>query len=150
MPHSLRHTAIKIGLVCLTLSLLAIAASLPLGCLLPALTLGSFSLFDGMLLGTALALITRTRLVWLIYLLLALAAFTLWPLFQEWPAGNAWDIHPWQGAPALVYGYLDAERMLLFLLGIPAPFALLGQHGPDRLPLASLTPEERPDESEKP
>lgn len=120
--------------MCLVLSLLVIAASLPLGCLPIALSIGGFSLLDGIVLGVGLALVTRVRSPWIIYFLLGLCALTVWPLIDEWPPGGALDVHLWPGVPSLAYGYLDAVRLMLFLLGVPAPFALLGHHGPDSVP----------------
>ena len=89
---------------------------------------------------------TRTRRPLGIYACLAAAVLTFWPLLHSWPPADAWDVHPWPGAPPLVSTYFEALRGCLFLLGIPYPFARLGQHGPDPL---ILTTEERRGESTK-
>ena len=133
-PAPLRRTARRLGAICLTVAALAVAAAIPLGCLPTALSVGGVSLAAGLGLGAAMALATRTRRPWLIYLALALGALTFAPLALEWPPGNGWDVHPWRGAPSLAYGYLDALRTLLYITGIPWPFARFGHHAPDPLP----------------
>jgi hypothetical protein len=134
MSETLAHTVRKLGLFCLVATALALAASIPLGCVPVALRIGGFSLADGAGLGFALAMVTRTRRPWLIYLGLALGALTFAPLMLEWPPGDAWDIHPWHGAPPIVYNYLDVLRTALYLVGLPWPFARFGYHAPDPLP----------------
>ncbi len=154
MSKTQQRSVRQLGLFCLTVVVLALAVAVPLGCVGVALRVGGGSLGEGIALGLALALITRTRRPWLIYLALALSILTFVPLAHEWPPGDAWDVHPWHGAPPIVYGYLDGLRTLLYLLGIPWPFARFGHHAPD--PIAILSPvEEVPegdygDDSEKP
>lgn len=140
----------KLGLFCLVVAGLALAAAIPLGCLPVALRVGGGALLLGGGLGSALALITRTRRPWLIYLSLLLGALTFVPLSLEWPPGNGWDVHPWHGAPPMVYSYPDILRTLLYLVGIPWPFARFGQHAPDPLPETPPVAEDLPEESEKP
>ena len=111
-----------------------LALSLPLRCVGPAAAIGGFSLLDGVVMGACLALITRTRRPIWIYLLLAGACLTLWPIVAAWPPGDPAAIHPWRGAPAIVTNYFDALRVCLFLAGIPYPFARLGHHAPDPIP----------------
>ncbi|MCW3097079.1 MAG: hypothetical protein JWL77_2697 [Chthonomonadaceae bacterium] len=136
----------KLGLFCLVVVVLALAAAIPLGCFVVALRVGGGSLLAGAGLGTALALVTRTRRPWLIYLALALGALTFLPFYFDWPPGDAWDVHPWHGAPPLAYSYLDMLRTLLYLVGIPWPFARFGHHAPDPIPSAPALAEDPKDE----
>ncbi len=136
MSETLQRNVRKLGLFCATVVVLALAAAVPLGCFFAALRVGGGSLLAGIGLGLALAFVTRTRRPWPIYLGLALGALTFVPITLEWPPGDAWEVHPWHGAPPLVYGYLDGLRTLLYLLGIPWPFARFGHHAPDPIPEA--------------
>lgn len=110
---------------------------MPLQCAGRAALVGGFALFDGSLMGLALALVTRARRPVLIYLFFGLAMLTLWPLAASWPLDKGWPIGDpgaivvWLGAPTLVYNYFDILRACVFTLAIPAPFARYGQHGPD-------------------
>jgi len=142
MSETLSRTVRKLGLFCLILGALALAAAIPLRCVGAALRVGGGSLLAGMGLGLSLALVTRTQRPWLIYAALALGALTFVPLTLEWPPGDAWDVHPWHGAPPIAYSYLDILRTSLFLLGIPWPFARFGHHAPDPLPSAPNTRDE--------
>ena len=144
------YNARRLGLVCLTVTGLALAAAIPLRCVAVALRVGGGSLLAGMGLGFCFVLVTRTRRPWLIYLALALGALTFVPYYQEWPPGNAWDVHPWRGAPSLFYNYLDVLRLLLYFVGIPWPFARFGNHAPDPIPDAPLPAGEFEEDSEKP
>jgi len=99
-----------------------------------AAVVGGFSLLDGALCGAALAWATRTRRPLLIYAGVAVAALTVWPVAVGWPLAGASDVHPWRGAPSLVLNYFDALRVVVYLLGIPYPFARLGHHAPDLPP----------------
>jgi hypothetical protein len=146
MSDTLPHNVRKLGLFSLTVVGFALAAAVPLKCVAVALRVGGGSLAVGIGLGLSLALVTRTRRPWSIYLALALGALTFVPLAQEWPPGNSWDVHPWHGAPPLVYGYLDGLRTLLFLVGIPWPFARFGFHAPDPLPIATPSEDEPQEE----
>lgn len=148
MSETQKRSARKLGLFTLCAFVAALAAAIPLHCLPTALRVGSGSLLLGTGLGGALAFVTRTRRPLLIYMGLLLAALTFVPLAQNWPPGDAWDIHPWHGAPQLAYSYLDILRTLLYLVGIPWPFARFGHHAPDPLPMAAI-PQELPEESEK-
>jgi len=123
-----------LGWACALVAVGFLALSLPLHCMGRAAEIGGFSLLDGAALGACLALITRTRRPTAIYLLLAAALLTLWPVCVAWPPGNPEEIHPWRGAPDIVTNYFDALRVCLFLAGIPTPFARLGHHAPDPLP----------------
>lgn len=140
----------KLSFFSLTVIGLALGAAIPLGCLFAAVRIGGVSLLAGSGLGATLALVTRTRRPWLIYLALMLGALTFVPLYQNWPPGDAWDVHPWHAAPPWVYGYLDGLRMLLYLVGIPWPFVRFGFHAPDPLPLAPQDGDDPQDESRKP
>lgn len=142
MSETLQRNVRKLGLFCLAIGALTLAAAIPLGCLPAALRVGGGSLLAGVGLGASLAFVTRTRRPALIYLGLALGVLTFAPLYLEWPPGDAWEVHPWHGAPPLVYGYLDGLRMLLYLLGVPWPFARFGHHAPDPIPSAPPSPAE--------
>ena len=150
MSDTLPRHVHKLGVFSLTVVGLALAAAVPLNCVEVALHVGGGSLAAGIGLGLSLALVTRTRRPWLIYLALALGALTFVPLAWEWPHGNSWDVHPWHGAPPLVYGYPDGLRTLLFLVGIPWPFARFGYHAPDPLPSAAPSEDEPQEEERKP
>ena len=146
MSETLPRTVRKLGLFCLVVVALALAAAIPLRCIGVALQVGSGSLLAGMGLGLSLALVTRTRRPWLIYLSLVLGALTLVPFTLEWPPGDAWDVHPWHGAPPITYSYLDILRTSLFLLGIPWPFARFGHHAPDPVPSVPTAMDEQKEE----
>lgn len=150
MSETLPRNVRNLGLFSMIVTGLALAAALPLGCLAAALRVGGGSLIAGVGLGASLALATRVRRPWLIYLALTFGALTLLPLVQDWPPGDAWEVHPWRGAPPLVYGYLDVLRTLLYLAGIPWPFARFGYHAPDPLPIAPHSADDSQNESEKP
>lgn len=105
-----------------------------LRCPQQATVIGGFSLLDGFMFGSALALITRTRRPVLIYLYLGVVVLTFVPLFQSWPPGGPWDVRLSPGMPEILLNYLDMLRIGLFLLGFPYPFARFGQHGPDPRP----------------
>ena len=140
------RVARRLGGVCLLLALALWSLALPLHCAGRAALSGGFALLDGILMGLALAAVTRARRPLLIYLWLGLAAATLWPLWESWPLyrgwpiGNPGDVVAWPGAPDLVYSYFDILRACVFLLAIPAPFALYGQHGPDLQPTEDAPP----------
>ena len=131
------RVANRIGLVCFALALLSWAASLPLRCAGLAAWVAVVSWGAGKAFGLFLALVTRTHKPVLIYLLLGLAGVTLWPLFQSWPYADAGDVIAWPGAPGFTYQYFALLRPVVFLLGLPYPFARVGQHGPDPLPASA-------------
>lgn len=119
----------QIGVRCLLLIALLWAVSLPLRVASQAAFVGGANVILGGLFGLCLACITRTRRAALIYLWLALACLTLWPLFEAWPPVSLFD------APSTrAWHYLNVLRVCLFVLGLPYPFARFGQHGPDPLP----------------
>lgn len=124
----------RLGLICLLLSLILWAGSLPLHCAPLAAYVGGVTLLIGGAFGLCLALVTRTRRPILIYLYLGLACLCLWPLYRSWPFADAWDVVPWPGAPTFVLYYFILLRPCIFLLGVPYPFARFGLHGPDPLP----------------
>ena len=124
----------RLGMSCLAIITALFALSLPLHCPVRALMVGGVSLLAGGMLGTALAMITRTPRPLLIYFWLGVAALTFVPLYRGWPPGDALDIFPWRGAPDIVYNYFDILRGGVYLLAMPYPFARLGQHAPDPLP----------------
>ncbi|HZT43702.1 MAG TPA: hypothetical protein VFA07_16165 [Chthonomonadaceae bacterium] len=123
-----------LGWGCAFVAIGFLALSLPLRCVKQAGEIGGFSLLDGAVMGACLALITRTRRPTWIYLLLAAAMLTLWPIVVAWPPGDPEAIHPWRGAPEIATNYFDALRVCLFLAGIPYPFVRLGHHAPDLPP----------------
>ena len=88
-------------------------------------------LLDGLLLGGALAAVTRTRRPLLIYLWLGVAALSLWWLIVFQLPGEAESVQLWQGAPSLLKNYFDILRVGVFLAGIPYPFIRIGHHAPD-------------------
>jgi hypothetical protein len=124
----------RIGLVSLTLIALAFSLAAPLRCIEKAILVGGVALCSGGLLGASLAWITRTRNPWLIYLALGIAALCFWPLTAAWPHTEIWDVRPSRTWPRFFYNYLDYLRGILFLVGIPYPFARFGQHTPDPRP----------------
>lgn len=121
--------ATKIGIRCVMLSALLWAISLPLRVGREAAAVGSANFVLGVLFGLCLAGVTRTRRPLLIYLWLTLACLTLWPLFLSWPLLDSFGL-PSERA----WHYISLLRVCLFVLGLPYPFALVGQHGPDPLP----------------
>ena len=82
-------------------------------------------------MGAALAGVTRTRSPAIIYLFLAAAIGAAWPALHAWPAGGPEQMHPWAGAPRLVYAYFDLLRPVDLTLGALAVFALAGRHAAD-------------------
>ena len=125
----------RAGLICFALILSAWAASLGLRCAVLAATVTGVSAGSGALCGLFLGLITRTRRPILIYLFLILAGLMLWPLYNMWPYADAYDIPAWPGAPGFVFNYFNMLRPIVFVLALPVPFAVVGQHGPDPLPV---------------
>jgi hypothetical protein len=123
---------------CLILAIVWLLPALRLQCLERAAIIAGASLLEGALLGTAMAMITRTRKPLAIYFWLLICLLSLGPLCASWPAGSPWEIHPWPGAPRLVYFYFDMLRMVFFLLGIPYPFVRWGYHAPDPLPVPDV------------
>ena len=119
----------KIGVRCLALAALLWAVSLPLHVGREAALAGSANFVLGALFGLCLAGVTRTRRPLLIYLWLTLACLTIGPLFLSWPLLDNFVL-PSERA----WHYLALLRVCLFVLGLPYPFALVGQHGPDPLP----------------
>src|SRR5579871_2176228 len=121
---TLTRTALRVGVVCLLLSLALWSLALPLHCGGRAALVGSCGFLDGGLLGLCLALVTRARRPLLIYLSLGLASLTFWPIWASWPLYHGWPIGDpgrivaWRGAPDLVYSYFDMLRGTLFLLGV--------------------------------
>lgn len=121
----------RTGIVCLLITLAIFALSYPLQCMPRALWMEGFTAADGFAFGVLLAGITRTRRPGLIYLLMALAALTIWPIFISWPPAEVWEVHLWPGATTLLLYYFDAARFAVFLMAMPYPFVRWGQHGPD-------------------
>lgn len=127
----------SIGVICLLMALLVWSLALLLRVPVRAALVGGFALCDGALLGICLAGITRTRRPWLIYLWLAGALLTFWPLWNDWPLWQGWPVgdpstlYLWVGAPSLAANYYDLLHIAGFLLGLPYPFARFAQHGPD-------------------
>ena len=121
----------RILLVCLLLSAAALTFAVPLHCEIKAGIVGGISLLDGALFGLSLAAVTRTRRAGWIYFYLLCAGLTLAPLYLEWPAADADDLTLWRGAPSLLENYFVMLRLLLFLFGLPYPFARFGHHAPD-------------------
>lgn len=132
----------RLGGICLALSLLLWLPSLPLHCAGRAALVGGFSLLNGVLLGTLLAVITRTRRPLLIYACLGGVLLSFWPLFVSWPPAEQSEIYLPHGAPEILLNYFDILRGVLFLLGVPFPFATLGHHAPDPLPPAPTETDE--------
>ena len=129
----------RLGLTCLAVIIVIVALSVPLRCITLALRVGGVSLLSGAGLGTALAMVTRSRRPVQIYLWLAVAAVTFLPMYRGWPPGDSFDVFPWRGAPEIFYNYFDILRGGVFLLAMPYPFARFGQHAPDPLPPGMLT-----------
>lgn len=125
----------RAGLICLGLILAAWAASLPLRCPLLAAWVAGVSGLTGALCGLFLALVTRTCRPVLIYAFLALAGLMLWPLYNAWPHAGGFDVTAWPDAPQFVFTYFSLLRPIVFVLALPVPFAAVGQHGPDLLPV---------------
>ena len=123
-----------IGWGCLILALAGFAPAFPLHCVRSALEVGGVALLAGGTLGAMLAAITRTRSPLMIYVCLAIAALSFWPLYQDWPPTPVWDLLRGPANPEMVANYFSALRPLLFLVGIPYPYVRWGQHGPDPLP----------------
>src|SRR5258708_7339682 len=123
----------RLGLIALAVACACIGPAIPLHCLGPALWIGGLYLLIGGLQGALLAVITRTRRPWLIYLTFLAFLALFWTLYNPiWPEA-ALSLRPWKGAPDLVYNYFDALRPLMLVLGIGYPYAQWGQHGPDIL-----------------
>ena len=128
----MERTTQRVGGGSLLLILLGLLPAPALHCGIRALWVGGFSLLDGGVFGLALAFVTRTQRIFLIYAFLALALLALWPLFAAWPPADSADVHLWRGAPDIFANYFDALRPCFFLLGILWPFARFGQHSADR------------------
>jgi hypothetical protein len=122
------------GLLCLLMAAGLAALAVPLRCVARAAEVGGFSLLNGFVFGTALAMATRTRRPLYIYLCVGIAFLTFVPLVYAWPPGGIWDVTLQPGMPDIFANYLDLLRIALFLLGFPYPFARFGYHAPDTLP----------------
>lgn len=129
----------RLGTGCLALAFACWVPSLALGGGRVAAWVVGFSFLEGAAFGALLALITRTRRPLFIYLALAAAGLTLWPLMVGWPPADRHDLHLWRNAPELFATYFDVARFVVFLLGVPYPFARWGHHASD-LPLPTKTP----------
>jgi len=130
MQRSIRIT----GVCCCLLAGLLLLPAIPMHCIRPALGIAGVAFVAGVLLGIAMAAITRSRRPTTIYLLLVAAAITAMPLYQDWPSAFAWNMLAYRGPVNRVFNYLEALRPLMYLLGMPFPYAWLGQHGPDSAP----------------
>ncbi len=119
------------GLFCALMALAAFGAAVPLGALPAVLRIGGFHLLDGIAFGMLLAGVTRTRRPVVIYALLIAATLTFWPFYSGWPAEQSEGVAIPMARQELVHNYIDILRIVLFLLGIPYPFARLGFHAPD-------------------
>jgi hypothetical protein len=108
-----------------------VSLSIPLRCFPKAVLVVAACGGAGAALGTALAMITRTRRPAAIYFWLAVCALTILPLILAWPPADSYDVVLWKGAPDILNNYFDLLRGGVFLLAFPFPFARLGQHGPD-------------------
>jgi hypothetical protein len=119
------------GIVCLLLAVGLWAVSLWAGNAGASALVGGFSFGNGAVFGGFLAMVTRTRRPVLIYLLFLLALLSLTPLLLGWPPVLASSTSLPASVPGWLKDYPDILRLLLFLLGIPYPFARLGYHAPD-------------------
>ena len=129
-PASKKNT----GYVSLALILLCIIWAIPLQCVAPALKVGIVSTLAGGAMGLSMAMITRTKTPWQIYLWLGVSFLTFVPLFLNYPPADESEIHLWKGAPSIVSSYFDLLRLGLYLFALPYPFAALGHHGSDYIP----------------
>ena len=130
MQRSVRVT----GVCCCLVALLVLLPAVPMHCLLPAARIAVVAFVAGLLLGMAMAGITRSRRPTVIYLLLLAAAATSWPLYHGWPSAFTWEVLEYDGPVNRAITYLEALRPLMYLLGVPFPYAYFGQHGPDEVP----------------
>ena len=105
--------------------------AIPLQCVVPALKVGFVSILTGGAMGLSMAMITRTKTPWQIYLWLGASLLTFVPLFLNYPAADESEIHLWKGAPSIVSSYFDLLRLGLYLIALPYPFATLGHHRSD-------------------
>ena len=126
-PASIKNT----GIVTLILTLLCMIWAIPLQCVVPALRVGFVSILTGGVMGLSMAMITRTKTPWQIYLWLGASLLTFVPLFLNYPAADESEIHLWKGAPSIVSSYFDLLRLGLYLIALPYPFAALGHHRSD-------------------
>lgn len=122
-----------LGAASAVIIILSTSMSVALHCTRAACAVSVASLLLGLFAGGMLAAITRTRNPFAIYALIALAALTLWPIFELWPPADSEDIVAWKGAPSLVYNYFDFLRLGVYLVAIPYPFARFGIHAPDKI-----------------
>ena len=125
---------VAIGIGCSALIAVSLIPAIVMGCLPAALRLGTCSLLIGALLGAMMAAVTRTRSPGLIYLCLLVGMATLWALYHPWPEISVHDIVTAHGSVNNVVTYLQSVRPLLFLLGVPFPYAWLGRHSADPVP----------------
>ena len=122
------------GLVCLGLISVMLAVSIPLHCFPTAAAVTAVDGLAGCGLGTALAMVTRSRRPIAIYFWLLIGIMTALTLGFGWPPGDISDIRLWHKAPEIFENYFDFLRGGVYLLAMPFPFAKLGFHRPDPLP----------------
>ena len=133
MRVSVNHTkvVVKLGVVCLILVICLLIPSWYFSCEAEAFRVGCVSLGGGIVFGGLMALITRTRNPHVIYLALLGAGLSFWPLIVGWPAVRTYSILTTSHNPESALSYLEAVRALIFIFGIPTPFAYFGQHTSD-------------------
>lgn len=128
-----RRIAQQVGMVCCALLIGVLLPSLFLHCARWAVLTGGVAFIKGSLFGLCLAAITRTRRPTFIYLWLLLALLMGISFWNDWPLSmpvpSLATGTPW--GQLLFAGYGILVRYGLFFVGLPAPFALYGQHGPD-------------------
>lgn len=131
-----RRIAQQVGTVCCALLIGVLLPSLLLHCARWAVLTGGMAFIKGSLFGLCLAAITRTRRPTFIYLWLLVALLISISFWNDWPltlpVPSLTTARPW--SRLLLAAYAILIRYGLFFVGLPTPFALYGQHGPDMEP----------------
>lgn len=130
----MQRSVLVTGICCCILAVLSVMPAVPIHCLRPAIRIAGVSFLAGGMLGLSMAGITRVRRPTVIYLLIIAATTTAWPLYHGWPSAFTWDVLDYDGPVNRVITYLETLRPVMYLLGVPFPYAYFGQHGPDPIP----------------
>ena len=138
----------KIAGVCLGLAILLWCGSIPLKVMFFAFLVGVCSFLEGIIFGLSLAFITRTRKPFWIYAWLLVAIYMVRLIVINFPFPIAAYTQIIPEHPDWIANYFDVLRPMMFLFGIPFPFAQFGYHAADPILIASEISEKQEEQEE--